>query len=82
MARHRPDPRSQGVRHRLLAQVLVLQVAAQTYCLAAIDSLGLTVPLAEAVRQQMAAALGTEPAHVMLNFSHTHSAPEPTENGL
>lgn len=85
---YRPDPRSQGILHRLYAQVLLFQKAdtssetAEYFCLITIDNLGLTVRLADSIRSDIAARIGTDAAHVMLNFSHTHSAPEPTEYGL
>lgn len=85
---YRPDPRSQGILHRLYAQTLLFQKtgaageAAQFFCLAAIDNLGLTVRLADIIRADIAEMLGTGTDYVMLNFSHTHSAPEPTEYGL
>ncbi len=75
---YRPDPVSQGVLHHLFAQALLFQRDGETFCLVAIDNLGLTVRLADTLRLSVAACLGADTAHVMLNFSHTHSAPEPT----
>ena len=75
---YRPDSRSQGVLHRLYAQVLLFQTGNKNFCLIAIDNLGLTVLLSNLLRSKIAAELNTDISHVMLNFSHTHSAPEPT----
>ena len=81
IGRYRPDP-SSGVLHRLYAQALLFRRGTELFCLVTIDSLGLTVPLANGIRSQIAALLGTTVPHVMLNFSHTHSAPEPTPFSL
>jgi len=79
---YRPDSRSQGALHRLYAQVLLFDVKGDRFCLIAIDSLGLTVALSTAIRSKIAATLHTDISHVMLNFSHTHSAPEPARHAL
>lgn len=78
----RPDNRSRGVLHRLFAQAVLFQKESETFCLIAIDNLGLTVTLANTIRSNVAAHLNTDVTHVMLNFSHTHSAPEPTRYAL
>ena len=77
VGRYRPDS-SQGILNRLFAQVLLFQEGSESFCLVAIDSLGLTIQLAIVLRSKIAVILDTEISHVMLNFSHTHSAPEPT----
>ena len=74
---YRKDPTSHGILHRLYAQALVLNCKEQCYCLIAIDSLGLTTTLSDVLRLQIANVLNTETSHIMLNFSHTHSAPAP-----
>ncbi|QHQ61613.1 alkaline ceramidase [Anaerocolumna sedimenticola] len=81
VGRYRPD-NSQGILDRLYAQVLLFQAGNEIFCLIAIDNLGLTVPLAKIIRLKTAEILSTEISHIMLNFSHTHSAPEPTPFGL
>ncbi len=81
IGRYRDKP-SQGVLHRLFAQVLLFQRDGEIFCLAAIDSLSLNVPLSDIVRSKIADILKTEISHVMLNFSHTHSAPDPTPLGV
>lgn len=73
----RPDSRSQGVTHPLSEQTLLFEHGGEHYCLITIDSLGLTTGLGNELRAIAADVLGTEPAQVMLNFSHTHSAPAP-----
>ncbi len=79
---YREDNRSQGVLHRLYAQVLLLQHDGRAFCLITIESLGLTTQLAEELRIRVARLLNTEITHVMLNFSHTHSAPASTTFAL
>jgi len=73
---------SQGVFHRLWAQILLFQRGKEYFCLACVDSLSLNVPLASIARSKIAGILGTEVSHVMVNFSHTHSAPDPTPMGV
>lgn len=74
---YREDQRPKGTLYPLLAQVLLFEYAQARHCLIAIDSLGLTTALARALRERVAKALNTSAAHVMLSFSHTHSAPAP-----
>ena len=74
---NRPDSRSQGVLHPLCAQVLLFEFGGRCYCLIAVDSLGLTTALANQLRAIAAEQLKTDSSCVMLNFSHTHSAPAP-----
>ena len=74
---YRKNPTAHGILHRLYAQTLVLTCNEQRYCLIAIDSLGLTTTLSDMLRLQIASILKTEISHIMLNFSHTHSAPAP-----
>ncbi|MCL2772882.1 MAG: alkaline ceramidase [Oscillospiraceae bacterium] len=82
MGCYRPDNRSQGILHRLYAQASLFQNDNETFCLIAIDSLGLTVQRAKILRLKIAELLNIDISHVMLNFSHTHSAPEPTQYAL
>lgn len=77
VGRYRPE-NSQGILHRLYAQALLFQNDDERFCLIAIDNLGLDVPLAEVIRSKIAIILNTDVSRVMLNFSHTHSAPDPT----
>lgn len=73
----RPDSRSKGVLHPLCAQVLLLESGSERHCLIAIDSLGLTTELNDELRRIIAGQLGTDLPHVMIVYSHTHSAPAP-----
>ncbi len=74
---YRTDNKPNGSLYPLLAQVLLLEHQRKHYCLIAVDSLGLTVDLSSQLRTLVAKALGSDPENVMLNFSHTHSAPAP-----
>lgn len=66
-----------GILYPLLTQVLLFRQNGNCFCLVAIDSLGLTEALSKALRERVASTLGTPTVNVMLNFSHTHSAPAP-----
>ena len=79
---HREDNRSQGILHPLYAQILLFKHNGRTYCLITIDNLGLTTLLAEDLRLRVAKVLHTNSSFVMLNFSHTHSAPAPSSFAL
>lgn len=66
---------SQGVLHRLQAQITVWHSAEGLCCLAAIDHIGFMSGDAKLLREDIARKLGTTRDKVMLCFSHTHSAP-------
>ncbi|MFV0352991.1 MAG: alkaline ceramidase [Oscillospiraceae bacterium] len=74
---YRKSNRPDGVLHPLHAQVLLFEHQTIRCCLITIDSLGLTVQLANELREMVAKVLSTSAVDVMLNFSHTHSAPAP-----
>lgn len=74
---YRKESTSSGVIHPLFAQVLLFEIQRKRYCIIAIDSLGLTIELSDQLRNLVAEELKTDTSHVMLNFSHTHSAPAP-----
>lgn len=74
---YREDNRADGVLDELYAQVILFKDEADIFCLIAIDNLGLTIELGNTLREAVASELNTAKAHVMLNFSHTHSAPCP-----
>ncbi len=78
----RKDSKVRGVLDDLHVQVLLLKDSGDVFCLIAIDNLGLTVALAKQLREKVANRLGTTIPHVMLNFSHTHSAPCPAPSAL
>ena len=48
-----------------------------TVVILAADVVGLTTPMADRIRAAVGAAVGCEPAAVLLNSSHTHAAPWP-----
>lgn len=74
--------RSKEVLHPLMSQVLLMKWGNDLTCLITIDNLGLTVELANKLRQTIATQLGITKAEVMLCFSHTHNAPQPTVGAL
>lgn len=74
---YRADSKADGVLHKLYAQVLLFELGGERHCLIAVDSLGLTTALSQELRGLVAGELGGGTSHVMLNFSHTHSAPAP-----
>lgn len=74
---YRKDNLAEGILHQLYAQILLFELHKKKYCLIAIDSLGLTTELSNILREQAAKELTTESVNIMLNFSHTHSAPSP-----
>lgn len=69
------SPRSQGVERPLRAQAAVWQSDTVRCALAAIDHIGFSARHAARLRSAMGSLLGTDAAHVMLCFSHTHAAP-------
>ncbi|MBO2516626.1 MAG: hypothetical protein CW338_05000 [Clostridiales bacterium] len=72
---YRPDDLSKGVLQPLTAQAAVWEEK-EKYCLITIDSIGFTKELSDALRNKVSRLLGTTADHVMLCFSHTHSAPD------
>ncbi len=75
----REDQLSRGVRKPLSAQVTVWQLGEERCCLAAIDHIGLGLEHARALRDGLGEALGISREKVMLCFSHTHAAPNDSE---
>jgi len=71
----RPDNQSQGILHPLKLQVMIWKHKEDITCLITIDSLGFTVELSNLLRDRATALLPAPRDHVMLCFSHTHSAP-------
>jgi hypothetical protein len=61
----------------LLATSLVLRSDAVTVAIIAADLVGLSTPMADRIRERVAAAIDTDPARVLLNSSHSHAAPWP-----
>lgn len=74
---YREDNKAYGVHYPLSAQIVLFENKNAHYCLITIDSLGLTTALSNELRNKAAKALDTVSSNIMLNFSHTHSAPAP-----
>ena len=68
---------AQGYGEPLEAQVIVVDDGAQRVVVTAVDLLGTPGEYGHRVRQAVAQAAGCEPDHVLVNCSHTHSAPPP-----
>lgn len=66
---------SEGVLHRLLAQISVWHSNEGICCLVAIDHIGFMREDASQLRDEIGEKLGIPREKVMLCFSHTHSAP-------
>ncbi|MDN4068789.1 hypothetical protein QYF50_12870 [Paenibacillus vini] len=77
IGRSREKNKVNGIHYPLKAQIVLFEHQNDRYCLIAIDSLGFTTALSNELRERVAEALGTTATNVMLNFSHTHSAPDP-----
>ena len=73
----REDNISKGILHRLYGQILLMEFKDRHLCLITVDSLGLTINLSNKLRTIVANILGTDISNIMINFSHTHSAPAP-----
>lgn len=63
------------IHRSLRASAVVFSDGERTACLVAADSLGLTVPYATRLREDIALRLGIDPAAVLITCSHTHNAP-------
>ena len=66
---------SSGVSDPLLARALVLDDGADRACVITLDLVGLSLDLADRIRAAIRDECGIAPSRVMLNCSHTHSAP-------
>jgi neutral ceramidase len=66
---------SLGVHDPLLAQLLLLQSGADQLVLISMDLLGVTLDLAQRVRQGIEQAIGVPGRCVMVTCTHTHSGP-------
>lgn len=64
----------EGIDEELSATTLVLEGLGRRVCIAAIDLCMVPQDIAMAWRSAIADAIGTEPSHVLINLSHTHSA--------
>jgi len=68
-------PATRAIHRTLRASAIVFSDGERTACLVAVDSLGLTVPYATRLREDIAHRLAIDPAGVMITCSHTHNAP-------
>jgi neutral ceramidase len=67
---------SVGIHDALRARVLVLeQEAGESVALVTADLLEVPTPMARAIRERIAATIGSGIDHVMVSTSHTHSGP-------
>lgn len=64
-----------AIHRPLRASAVVFSDGERTVCLVAADVVGLTVPYATRLREDIAARLEIEPANVLVTCSHTHNAP-------
>lgn len=71
----RRDETSRGVLHSLTAQVSVWEFEGEKFCIIAVDHIGFFSSNAFRLRDVIAHQIGTTRDHVMICFSHTHSAP-------
>jgi len=78
---YREEETCKGVLKPLLAQVSVWEDDSNSKkCLITVDSLGFTTDLTNELRDKVGNCLGIEREQVMFCFSHTHSAPDPTDS--
>lgn len=65
----------QAIESDLTATAVVLSNGPTTVAVIAVDLLFMSMPAITALRSRIAAAIDTLPAHVLVNFSHTHGGP-------
>lgn len=71
-----------GILKPLAAQAAVFEDEnGRKAALITIDSLGFMKVLSDSLRDRIAALLGADRSHVMICFSHTHSAPNAADSG-
>ena len=75
----RADERSRGILHRLYAQVSVWRTEHEQCCLAVIDHLGFSRQHADYLRDAVGKLMSVPREKVMLCFTHTHAAPNESE---
>lgn len=62
--------------HDLLTARAVCIENGETVCLAIVDSLGISGPLAQQIKQAAALRTGLPPSHILISATHTHAAPD------
>ncbi len=65
----------QAIESDLTATAVVLSNDVTTVAIIAVDLVFMSMPVITALRARIAAAIGTSPSHVLVNFSHTHAGP-------
>ena len=78
----RRQERASGEGLPLEATALVLADADTRVVLCGVDVIGLPIEMADRLRDRIAAAVGGDPAGVVLNCNHTHDAPPPARSLL
>jgi hypothetical protein len=66
---------STGVHMEMFATALVATAGPESVAILDCDLIYLHPPLVDEIRSAIAACLGTTPAHVLVNCTHSHSAP-------
>jgi len=61
----------------LFATAFVVRSDAVTLAIIGADLVGLSTPMADRIRERVAAAIDTQPERVLLNSSHSHATPWP-----
>lgn len=62
--------------HDLLTARAICIENGETVCLAIVDSLGISGPLAQQIKQAAALRTGLPPSHILISATHTHAAPD------
>lgn len=62
--------------HDLLTARAICIENGETVCLAVVDSLGISGPLAQQIKQTAALRTGLPPSHILISATHTHAAPD------
>lgn len=72
---HRESP-SIGIKDRLVASVMIINNKKEKFVLISVDSIGVTVPLTDKIRDRVAEYLNISRQNIMLCYTHTHSSPK------
>lgn len=68
---------SQGVSQNLYAKALIVQdEPGARFVMVTVDLVAITQPIRSEVERQISGRYGLEPSALLMNASHTHSAPE------
>jgi 8-oxo-dGTP pyrophosphatase MutT (NUDIX family) len=72
---HRDSP-SIGIKDRLVASIMIIKDTKEKFVLISADSIGVTVPLTDKIRDRVAEYLIINRQNIMLCYTHTHSSPK------